>query len=68
MYKISSVVQLRPQDSGIGVRKRVIKILIGIFGTSGDATIRADICCRLIEVMEDQDDNVKVSWHTTFLS
>lgn len=49
------------QDSGVSVRKRVIKLLVGIFATTTDKAIRADICCRLIDTLGDQDDNIKVS-------
>lgn len=44
----------------MSVRKRVVKLLTGIFPTINDPTIRADICCRLFEVMDDQDDTIKV--------
>jgi hypothetical protein len=48
------------QDSGVGVRKRVIKLLTGIFGSMADPAIQSDICCRMIEAMSDHDDVVKV--------
>jgi cohesin loading factor subunit SCC2 len=48
------------QDSGVGVRKRVIKLLTGIFSTVADSAIRTDICCRMIGAMDDSDDGVKV--------
>lgn len=44
----------------MSVRKRVIKLLVGVFATTTDKAIRADICCRLVDTMEDQDDNIKV--------
>lgn len=50
------------QDSGVSVRKRVVKLLTGIFPTVADSMIRADICCRLIEAMNDQDENIKVGF------
>lgn len=49
------------QDSGLGVRKRVMKLLTAIFSTVTDSAIRTDICCRLIDSMNDSDDAVKVS-------
>jgi hypothetical protein len=54
---------LRYQDSGVGVRKRVIKLLTGIFSTVADSTIRTKICCRLIVAMDDSYDIVKVCLH-----
>lgn len=42
------------------MRKRVIKLLTGIFGSVADAAIQSEICCRLIDAMGDHDDAVKV--------
>jgi cohesin loading factor subunit SCC2 len=54
------------KDSGLGVRKRVIKLLTGIFSTVADTSIQTDICCRMIEAMNDSDDGVKVSQDLSF--
>lgn len=49
----------RIYDTGLGVRKRVIKLLKGIFENS-DQTIKLDICSKLIGLVEDLDESVKV--------
>jgi cohesin loading factor subunit SCC2 len=43
----------------LGVRKRVLKLLRGIFTASGDHDVRVDICCKMVVLSDDQDDNVK---------
>jgi cohesin loading factor subunit SCC2 len=55
------------QDSGVGVRKRVIKLLVGIFGSVTDPAIHSDICCRFIEAMGDHDDAVKVRFNSLLI-
>ena len=47
------------------MRKRVIKLLSGIFSTVADSAIQTDICCRMIGAMDDSDDGVKVSLCST---
>lgn len=46
------------------MRKRVIKLLTGIFNTVADSAIRTDICIRMIGAMDDSDDAVKVRYST----
>jgi cohesin loading factor subunit SCC2 len=43
------------------VRKRVIKLLKGIFGTTAERDIKVDICCKMIGLTADTDENIKVS-------
>lgn len=57
---------LSRQDSGLGVRKRVIKLLTSIFPTVADASIQTDICCRMIDAMNDSDDGVKVTLYCPY--
>lgn len=47
------------QDSGLAVRKRVIKLLKGIFGTTTDRNIKIDICCKMITLMADTDEGIR---------
>ncbi|WVQ94119.1 hypothetical protein IAU59_001197 [Kwoniella sp. CBS 9459] len=49
----------RTMDAGLGVRKRVIKLLRGIFATMEMKDIRIDICCKMILLTDDQDEGVK---------
>jgi hypothetical protein len=49
----------------------VIKLLRGIFITTSVPAIQIDICCRMVQMHDDTDDNVKVSHimdHSTILS
>jgi len=48
------------QDSGLGVRKRIIKLLRGIFGTTADKAIRIDIVCKMFTLINDTDENIQV--------
>ena len=48
------------QDTGVGVRKRVIKLLKIFYGVTNDLQTQVDICARLIIRMVDEDDSVKV--------
>nr|XP_019013987.1 uncharacterized protein I206_00064 [Kwoniella pini CBS 10737]OCF52768.1 hypothetical protein I206_00064 [Kwoniella pini CBS 10737] len=49
----------RAMDTGLGVRKRVIKLLKGIFPTMDSREIQVDICCKMIDLIDDQDEGVK---------
>jgi cohesin loading factor subunit SCC2 len=49
------------QDSGLAVRKRVIKLLRGIYGTTSERDIMVDICCKMVGLTADLDENIKVS-------
>lgn len=53
------------QDTGLGVRKRVIKLLRGISSTTADRDIKVDICCKMVTLAGDTDDNIKVSRQST---
>lgn len=48
------------QDTGLGVRKRVIKLLKVFYGATSDLEKHADISTRLVHRMLDEDDTVKV--------
>jgi cohesin loading factor subunit SCC2 len=48
-----------PQDTGLGVRKRVIKLLRSLYGATDDIKRRTDICTKLVLRMFDEDDTVK---------
>jgi len=47
------------QDTGLGVRKRVIKLLKSFYGAINDDQRRIDICTKLVLRMYDEDDTVK---------
>lgn len=49
----------RVTDSGLSVRKRVIKLLKGIYPVVSDPAARIDICRRLVARVNDEDDGVK---------
>ncbi|RSH84025.1 Sister chromatid cohesion protein 2 [Saitozyma podzolica] len=49
----------RVTDSGLGVRKRVVKLLRGIFTNEQSKDIRIDICCQMVILVADQDETVK---------
>ena len=51
------------QDTGLGVRKRIIKLLKVFYGNSTSIERRADISLRLVHRMLDEDDGVKVCTH-----
>lgn len=48
------------QDSGLSVRKRVIKLLKSLYPVLGGLPQRASICRRLVGRVYDEDDSVKV--------
>lgn len=49
------------QDSGLSVRKRVIKLLKSLYPIIDNPVQRAGICKRLVGRIYDEDENVKVS-------
>ncbi|GJE95924.1 sister chromatid cohesion protein-like protein [Phanerochaete sordida] len=49
----------RIADTGLGVRKRVIKLMKSIYGVTKDRKQQVDICQRMICRMLDEDDTVK---------
>ncbi|KAG8907886.1 Sister chromatid cohesion protein 2 [Tulasnella sp. 403] len=55
-----SIISDRIADTGLGVRKRIIKLLKMMYETSGnDQTRQVDICSKLVSRMSDDDDGVK---------
>jgi cohesin loading factor subunit SCC2 len=48
------------QDTGLGVRKRVIKLFKVFYTSTTDNARRTDISARLVHRMLDEDDGVKV--------
>ena len=46
---------------GLAVRKKVIKLLKEIFPMTQTQAIRVDICCKMVDMIGDADDNIKVS-------
>lgn len=48
------------QDSGLSVRKRVIKLLRSLYPVLDDQGQKAAVCRRLVGRVYDEDDNVKV--------
>ncbi|RDX49866.1 hypothetical protein OH76DRAFT_1556053 [Lentinus brumalis] len=49
----------RIADTGLGVRKRVIKLLKAYYSVAEDRAARIDICSRMVRRMLDEDDTVK---------
>ncbi|RPD54662.1 hypothetical protein L226DRAFT_613702 [Lentinus tigrinus ALCF2SS1-7] len=49
----------RIADTGLGVRKRVIKLLKAYYSVTEDRAARIDICARIVRRMLDEDDTVK---------
>ncbi|EJF61054.1 hypothetical protein DICSQDRAFT_170603 [Dichomitus squalens LYAD-421 SS1] len=49
----------RIADTGLGVRKRVIKLLKAYYSVTEDRSARIDICTRIVLRMLDEDDTVK---------
>ncbi|KAL6300065.1 hypothetical protein BKA93DRAFT_803226 [Sparassis latifolia] len=49
----------RMADTGLGVRKRVIKLLKSFYSVTDDRSRCIDICTRLVLRMLDEDDTVK---------
>ncbi|KAH8114301.1 hypothetical protein DFH11DRAFT_1508962 [Phellopilus nigrolimitatus] len=49
----------RIADTGLGVRKRVIKLLKSFYPVTDDMNRRIDICSKLVLRMLDEDDTVK---------
>lgn len=47
------------QDTGLGVRKRVLKLFKSLYGATEDRVRRIDICNRIVQRMGDEDDTVK---------
>lgn len=52
-------IALRVMDTGLSVRKRVIKILKGIFATMEEKKMQIDICCKMIALTDDHDPGIK---------
>ncbi|CDO75304.1 hypothetical protein BN946_scf184654.g12 [Trametes cinnabarina] len=49
----------RIADTGLGVRKRVIKLLKAYYNVTEERSARIDICTRIVLRMLDEDDTVK---------
>lgn len=50
----------RITDSGLSVRKRVIKLLKSIYPLLEDINSKIDVCRRLVGRVNDEDENIKV--------
>lgn len=49
------------KDTGLGVRKRVIKLLKIFYCMTEDVSKKVDICSKVILRLLDEDDSVKVT-------
>lgn len=49
-----------PQDTGLSVRRRVVKLLKVLYGVVEDEEQRVDICRKLVWRALDEDDGIKV--------
>lgn len=56
----------RVADSGLSVRRRVVKLLKILFGVVDDETTRVDICRKLVCRVLDEDDGIKVRQPSCF--
>ncbi|EJT46679.1 IDN3-B protein [Trichosporon asahii var. asahii CBS 2479] len=52
-------ISMRVTDAGLGVRKRVVKLLRDMFNVTNNDEVKTNICCKLIEATNDEDDGVK---------
>lgn len=55
------VIEADDKDTGLAVRKKVIKLLRDIFAKSDSKKMRTDICCKMVEMIADDDHNIRVS-------
>lgn len=51
-------ISMRVTDTGLGVRKRVVKLLRDMFNVTDNYEVKISICCKLIEATNDEDDGV----------
>lgn len=58
----------RIADSGLSVRRRVVKLLKVLFGVIEDESARVDICRRLVCRVLDEDDGIKVGLDWPYLT
>jgi hypothetical protein len=49
------------QDTGLSVRKRVVRLLKSLYNVVGADGMKTEIGCKLVSRVMDEDDNVKVS-------
>ncbi|EJU03190.1 ARM repeat-containing protein [Dacryopinax primogenitus] len=49
----------RMADTGLGVRKRVMRLLKSLYDVSDDRARKTDICVKMIQRMLDEDETVK---------
>ncbi|BEI91569.1 uncharacterized protein CcaverHIS019_0403890 [Cutaneotrichosporon cavernicola] len=49
----------RVTDTGLAVRKRVVKMLRDMFSTTDNRQLGIDICCKLVVATQDEDDGIK---------
>lgn len=55
------------QDTGLAVRKRVIKLLKVFYSVTDDTSRKIDICTKLVLRMLDEDETVKVTQISRFV-
>ncbi len=48
------------QDTGLGVRRRVVKLLKSLYLVVNDEGVQVEICRKLIWRVFDEDDGIKV--------
>jgi hypothetical protein len=49
------------QDTGPAVRKRVVKLFKVIYDLVPKKSVRTEICCKLVGLVDDEEDSVKVN-------
>ena len=60
--KYYEVMRGRINDAGLGVRKRVIKLLKDIYSKSEDKTMRSEIASSILSRIADEEHSVRVSF------
>ena len=54
------------QDTGPAVRKRVVKLFKVIYDLVPKKSVRTEICCKLVGLIDDEEDSVKVNGLSVF--
>jgi cohesin loading factor subunit SCC2 len=60
------VMRARINDTGLGVRKRVIKLLKDIYSKSDDRSMQAEIAGSILSRITDEEHSVRVSFSLKF--
>jgi cohesin loading factor subunit SCC2 len=53
------------QDTGLSVRKRVVRLLKSLYNVVSGDKLKTEIACKLVGRVLDEDDHVKVGFAST---